>query len=138
MNSILWIKKVLNNRFEMKDLGETRMIFGMDVVHDRKHRKLFITQDRCSKRVLERFGMEMVRPTNTPIQDVLDSEKRLDVKANEFCDLSVPYCEPVGFLMYLMIGTRPDIVFAGGKLSKFCERSKNRHWIAVKNTWCGS
>lgn len=34
--------------------------------------------------------------------------------------------------MYLMIGTRPDIAFAIGKLSKFCDSPKVRHWTAVK------
>lgn len=34
--------------------------------------------------------------------------------------------------MYLMIGTRPDVVFAIGKLSKFCERPERKHYNAVK------
>lgn len=34
--------------------------------------------------------------------------------------------------MYLMIGLRPDIAYANGKLVRFFENPKLKHWIAVK------
>ena len=34
--------------------------------------------------------------------------------------------------MYVMIGSRPDIAFAVGKLARFCETPKTKHWTAVK------
>ena len=34
--------------------------------------------------------------------------------------------------MYLMIGSRSDIAFAVGKLARFCETPKTKHWTAVK------
>lgn len=44
----------------------------------------------------------------------------------------VPYREAVGSLMYLMIGSRPDLAFAVGKLSQFVENPQAHHWVAVK------
>ena len=34
--------------------------------------------------------------------------------------------------MYLMIGSRPDIAFAVGRLARLCESPKTKHWFAVK------
>lgn len=39
----------------------------------------------------------------------------------------------IGSLTYFGIGTRLDIGFAIGKLSKFCEWPENKHWDAVKH-----
>jgi hypothetical protein len=36
----------------------------------------------------------------------------------------VPYRETIGRLMYLMVGTRPDIAIAMSQLSKFVESPK--------------
>lgn len=34
--------------------------------------------------------------------------------------------------MYLMISSRPDIVFAVSQVSQFCENSVSNHWAAVR------
>ena len=46
--------------------------------------------------------------------------------------MEVPYRQAIGSLMYLMIGTRPGISYAVGKLAQFCESPKLKHWTAVK------
>lgn len=48
---------------------------------------------------------------------------------------NVPYIEAVVRLMYLMIGTRPDLAFCIGKMSRFSEAPKERHRVAVKRVW---
>lgn len=86
-------------------------------------------------------GMEMARTTNTPMQGARNYEKRLEGGTNDFCNWSISYRWVVGFLVYLMIGSGPDIAFAVGKLSKFCECPKNNRWIAFKHVLryiCGS
>jgi len=45
---------------------------------------------------------------------------------------NIPYREAVGSLMYLSIGTRPDITFAVNSVSQFLERPMKIHWNAVK------
>ena len=44
----------------------------------------------------------------------------------------VPYREAVGSLLYLATTTRPDIAFAVGQVSQFCQNPGYGHWNAVK------
>lgn len=43
-----------------------------------------------------------------------------------------PYRQAIGSLMYFMIGTRPDLAYIVGMLSRFMERPQIEHWNAVK------
>ena len=49
------------------------------------------------------------------------------------CD--VPYREAVGSLMYAAIGTRLDITYAVGILSRFIENPGHAHWEAAKRVF---
>jgi hypothetical protein len=46
-----------------------------------------------------------------------------------------PYPETVGALMYLAMGTRPDIAYAVAVVSKFSQNPGKTHWSAVKRTF---
>jgi len=45
----------------------------------------------------------------------------------------VPYCETVGCLRYLMMGTRPDIAFAVSNAARAMDRPNEADWIDVKH-----
>ena len=44
----------------------------------------------------------------------------------------VSYLTVIGSLMYLMLGTRPDIAYAVGALSCFSAKPSHMHWEAAK------
>jgi len=46
---------------------------------------------------------------------------------------NVPYASLIGALMYAAIGTRPDIAFAVGALSRFLSNPGRRHWAEAKH-----
>lgn len=48
---------------------------------------------------------------------------------------SIPYMNAVGALMYLAIGTRPDIAYAVGKLAQYNSNPGHGHWQAVKHVF---
>ena len=48
---------------------------------------------------------------------------------------SVPYLSAVGSLMYLAIGTRPDIAYAVGLLSRFNSCPGKIHWNAIQRVF---
>ncbi|KAL5832068.1 hypothetical protein ACOSQ4_017422 [Xanthoceras sorbifolium] len=65
MSDIDELKKQLKNEFEMKDLGATKKILGMEIKRNRKEGKLFLTQRGYIEKALERFGMKNVKPAST-------------------------------------------------------------------------
>ena len=47
----------------------------------------------------------------------------------------VPYRNAVGSVMYLMVGTRPDLAAAAGVLSQFAADQCPTHWQALKRVF---
>jgi hypothetical protein len=45
---------------------------------------------------------------------------------------NIPYQNAVGSLMYAMIGTRPDIAYSVGVVSRFASNPGSTHWTTVK------
>ena len=118
-------KSELSSRFKMKDLGESRIILGMDITRDREARTLSLCQSRYAQKVIERFGLGSAHGQTTPMDPALDLTVSSDLT-------SEPYREAIGSLMYLMVGTRPDLAFCIGTLAKYVEKPTTTHWDAVK------
>ncbi|GJT62118.1 retrovirus-related pol polyprotein from transposon TNT 1-94 [Tanacetum coccineum] len=58
LDEIEKLKTRLKSEFEMKELGEAKMILGMQIVRDRKLRKLCLTQKQYLRRVLKHFRLD--------------------------------------------------------------------------------
>jgi hypothetical protein len=123
------LKKVKENlmaSFEMHELGELEFIVGIRVKRDRTQRKIYLDQSAYCERVLQKFGYDKANAVNTPII------KRL-VKSEDVDDSEFPYRSVVGSLMYLMVGTRPDIAFAVSELSRCLDSPTKAHISAAKH-----
>ncbi|GJT68251.1 retrotransposon protein, putative, ty1-copia subclass [Tanacetum coccineum] len=57
MEEIKKLKIILNTEFDMKDLGAARKILGMEIIRDRKHGKLFLSQKSYIEKIISRFGI---------------------------------------------------------------------------------
>jgi len=51
------LKGKLNGEFEMKDLGPTKRVLGIDIVRNCERGKLFLSQSSYLKKVVEWFRM---------------------------------------------------------------------------------
>ena len=118
-------KLMLCQKFKMKDLGESKIILGMDIQRDVKNRTLSLCQSRYAEKVVKRFGVESVHQSRTP----LDPDTDLNTPSEHCFE---PFREAIGSLMYLMVGTRPDLAYAVGRLSKYVEKPTQVHWDAVR------
>ncbi|PKI73574.1 hypothetical protein CRG98_006022 [Punica granatum] len=45
----------------------------------------------------------------------------------------IPYASAIGSIMYAMLCTRPDVLYALSMMSRYQSDPGERHWIAVKN-----
>ena len=101
------LKKDLFKLFDMKDLGPARQILGMQIIRDRKAKKLQLSQEKYIKRVLERFNMKHAKPVNTPIGSHFKLRKRScsSSKKEKGDIVSTIYSSAVGSLMYTMVCT---------------------------------
>ncbi|KAI4338352.1 hypothetical protein L6164_016691 [Bauhinia variegata] len=101
------LKKELSKSFAMKELGLERQILGMEIIRDRKNKKLWLSQEKYIEKVLQQFHMNKAKA-------------------------HIPYRPAVGSLMYAMVCTRPDIAHAVGVVSRFLSNPGREHWNAVK------
>ncbi|KAE9329164.1 hypothetical protein PR003_g15620 [Phytophthora rubi] len=128
------LKQMLHVRFEMKDLGPIHYILGWDITRNRKERTIFINQRKYADKVLHRFGMERCNGCKVPITPDLKLSKVMCPTTKEEKDLmsGKPYRAVIGSLMYLMLGTRPDLAYLVRECSQFLENPGILHWRAAK------
>ena len=60
------IKRWLSSTFEMKYMGETSYILGVNIHRDRSKRLVALSQKHYIKKTLERFNMQDCNPIDTP------------------------------------------------------------------------
>jgi hypothetical protein len=120
-------KRVLNQRFHMKDLGPAHYILGIKI--ERKpDGSIFMSQDRYNREILSSFDMDDSSPITLPI---VGGDLAEFPESPPFSDPS-KYRQAVGKLMYTVAATRPDLAFATHFVSRFNREPKEAHWNIVK------
>ena len=117
------LKEELAESFHMKDLDPAKQILGMEITHDRKNRRPWLSQESYFEWLLERFNMKEAKPVTTPLGGHFKLNKRSFPSKEEENKkmVAIPYLLVVGSLMYAMVCTRPDIAqtVGLGVVSKF-------------------
>ena len=101
----------------------------MRVIQNQNTGEVWIGLTAYAESVLMKFGMENAKPVSTPTQSGMKLTKA--TKDDDRVDQQL-YQSAVGSLLYLSIGTRPDITYAVNNVAKFCAQPTKQHWIAVK------
>nr|GEY40507.1 hypothetical protein [Tanacetum cinerariifolium] len=115
-------KKFLSSRFSMKDMREADVILGIKIKHENKG--IVITQSHYIKKILKKFNREDCSPVST----AMDPVKKLKPNTGKPVD-QLEYSRAIGYLMYAMTSTRPDIAYTVGRLSRFTKAYLNASWI---------
>ena len=66
MSEVNKLKILLSREFDVKDLGTTKKIFGMEICRDRALRRLRLSQSGYVRKVLERLSMKNAKLVCTP------------------------------------------------------------------------
>ena len=124
--TMLKLKRLISQKFEVKDLGELKSFLGVQVkvMSD----SIWIGQSGYTSRVLEKFGMADAKPVSTPV----DVSLKLHSENNSSPVDKSLYQSAVGSLLYLSNWTRPDITYAVNTVAKFSSSPTEVHWTAVK------
>jgi transposase InsO family protein len=132
-NVVVEIRSSLEGWFQMTWLGEAKRFLGVDI-HYESDGTILLSQQRYIEEVLERFGMENCRPSQSPLAA---GDKLVPIPPNA----SEPdpkeklmYQRIIGSLMYAMVGTRPDIAFAVSATSQFAASPQHEHWVVLRHT----
>ena len=117
-------KKMLNNKFNMKDLGVTDAILGIKI--SKTSDGLILSQSHYIEKILKNFKQDDSSPTRTPL------DVNLHLSKNNGKSISQQeYAQAIGSLMYVMNCTRPDIAYAVNKLSRYISNPGSDHWKAI-------
>ncbi|GJV04566.1 retrovirus-related pol polyprotein from transposon TNT 1-94 [Tanacetum coccineum] len=107
-------KSSLKREFNMKELGEAKKILGMEIVRDQSRNILTVSQSGYVSKILNNLRIDNGKSIEMP----LGGHFKLSLKDCLVRDCDVEriskflYANAVGSLMYLMVCTRPDIVYA--------------------------
>ncbi|CAI7860092.1 unnamed protein product [Closterium sp. NIES-53] len=125
------VKSELQKRHTCTDLGELRSYLGLQITRDRAQRTITLTQSHMVQQVLQRFEFTYSSPQATP----LSTRHSLSaLPSDESIEPSGPYPELVGYLMYLMTCTRPDLTYPLSILARYVAPGRHRpeHMAAAK------
>ena len=126
------MKKMLADKFQMRDLGAATNFLGMRITRDRKKKLLTIDQQTYTEGIIQRFKLQDSKTRWTPLPEGIHLEKPAPEYVAD-ATLRTNFQQMIGSLIYLMIGTRPDISWAVSRLSQYMQQPTNEHVEAAKN-----
>jgi hypothetical protein len=119
------VQRAFETEFQLNDLGIPRSFLGIQFDFQADG-SVSIHQHQYIQKVLSGFGMETCQTKNTP----MDPKQALNRRPDE--EAKARFATAIGSLMYLMVGTRPDIAFALGTLSRFTSQPQSHHQVALQ------
>ena len=116
------IKSEIKNQFELSDLGMVDYIIGIKFI--KCEDGYFIHQQQYLNEILERFNIDKYQQVSNMmyIEDKNQREKKFN---------KTTYMQAVGSLLYLAMGTRPDIMYATSKASRKNQDPTYEDWMNV-------
>ena len=127
-------KAQMRTIWTISDLGEPKFCVGIGIQRDISTRMVYLSQVAQIDRITAQFGQSDAHPISTPMDSGLKL-RRPDRKSISSVDRDrlngLPYRSLVGSLIYLSVGTRPDITYAVQQLSQFLDNFSFAQWNAA-------
>jgi hypothetical protein len=119
------LKKLLKQKFEMKDLGKLCYFLGIEVIHSPKG--IWLLQRQYALNKLAEYGMTGCKPILIP----LEQNVKLSADEGDLVEDTTMYKRIVGSLIYMTI-TRPDLSYEVGVVSQFMQTPRKPHLDVVR------
>lgn len=115
---------------EFKVTTETADNFLGIEIELREDSSIKIHQEAYAQNILSRFGMADRTSVSTPTLKVSEVQESGKENKKKFA-----FREAVGALVYLMLGTRPDLTFSVGILSRTLEKPTDENITRLKRAF---
>jgi Reverse transcriptase (RNA-dependent DNA polymerase) len=116
-------KKLFMDKWECRDLREVKEFLRVHILQ--KGKDIYLDQRDYLDKVLECFSMTNAKSVPTPLPSNWVPQLN---KGKVSPELLKNYQSIIGLLLYLMIGTHPDIAFAVTKLAQFSANPSQEHF----------
>ena len=115
--------------FNIKNLGLITDYLGIDIDLNLKEGYLKLSQAKYIDNILVKYGLEASNPVYTP----MDSKAKLEPNKEQVNKkYLVLFQGIIGCLLYIALGTRPDIAFSVIKLARFASNPSLYHISSAK------
>ncbi|CAI7801809.1 unnamed protein product, partial [Closterium sp. NIES-53] len=120
------VKSELQKRHICTDLGELHSYLGLQITRDRARLTITVSLSHMVHQVLQRFGFQFSSPQPTPLST---SHSLSAPPLDESVELSGPYSELVGCLMYLMTCTQADLAYPLSLLARYVAPGRHQKLV---------
>ena len=117
-------KRFLASQFDMKYMGETKVILGVKIT--RMGVSIMLSQENYVEKIHKRFGHFDAKLVSTPY----DGNTHLMKNQGDFVG-QAEYAQIIESLMHLMNFYKPDIAYAVCILNRYTHNLNNDHWSAL-------
>lgn len=118
------IVSYLKQAFDIRELVLNRFV-GLEIL--KTNNSICISQRMYIEQLINKYNMSDAHPCNTPIDVNVQITNNID---NE--QISFPYREAIGSLLYLSTATRPDISYGVNLLSRYINNPSIQHVNQLK------
>lgn len=126
-NAVKEFKQKLNDTFKMKDLGKISNYLGLHIVQ--KSDSIEIDQKEYLEKVLSKIDLTDCKEYDTPLDPNFKISETIDLSFENTCR------KLIGYLMYAMVGSRPDICVALNILSRYQNKANGDLLKALKRVF---
>jgi len=127
LESVQSMKKKLNIRFELSDLGPLSYFLAIAVTRDENG--LHLSQERYAEKILRQFQFSSSHSFSTPLSPGTKLRKESVALLSQ--QDSTLYRSIIGSIMYPMLASRPDLSYAVGAVSQFSGAPSVDHLAAL-------
>ncbi len=121
-NNIDSLKKHFMAIWECRDLGDTKEFLHMCILWNKG--RILTDQKDYLQKVLQHFNLINPKSVPTPLPKGYHPSSNKGTASPEIC---VSYQQVIGSLLYIMIGTQPDIAYAVTKMAQFAANPSEDH-----------
>jgi hypothetical protein len=119
---LLQAKEEFMKKWEYRDLGEAKEFLHMRI--QCRDSKIYLNQVTYLHKVLQRFKLKNANLVHTLLPEGYQPSPNTSSASATFC---LQFQQVIGSLLYIMLGTRPDIAFAMTKLSQHAANPSEDH-----------